>query len=60
MEEGEFCNDCLDGTFGRRIYMSSKMEVQIGWFLGTGNDSKLHGYGKLGEKEGLFENGKLT
>ena len=43
IEEGEFKNDELDCTFGRRIHMRDGSNV-IGWFNGSGN--YLHGYGK--------------
>ena len=54
-EEGQFINDKLDGTFGRRIYFNGKIE--FGWFMGQ--DSKLHGYGKdtANISGGLFEYG---
>ena len=32
---------------------------QIGWFIGTGLNSKLHGYGKIEAEKGLYENGKM-
>ena len=46
MEEGEFVNDALDGTFGRKIFMFEGHKAywtQMGWF----SASKLHGYGRI-------------
>ena len=59
IEEGQFRDDILDGTFGRRFKYTGA--YQIGWFSG----GDLHGYGrevKLVEErnlklEGLFEKG---
>ena len=42
IEEGEFKNDQLNGTFGRRV--SIKGKLRIGWFQDCGE--KLHGYGQ--------------
>jgi len=57
MEEGEFNNDELNDTFGRRIYM--KGDSKIGWFLGGGY--QLHGYGMDSKSSytGIFEEGML-
>jgi len=59
MDEGEFADDELNETFGRRIFMSDDKikQTQIGWFIGTGLDSKLHGYGKIENERGLYQNG---
>ena len=56
MEEGEFNQDNLDGTFGRRVLITG--EQKIGWFKNDG--STLHGYGKDETNEGCFEAGKLN
>jgi len=55
IEEGEFKNDELDCTFGRRIYIQGN--TSYGYFLGSG--STLHGFGKDGKigKEGHYETG---
>ena len=42
IEEGEFCNDMLHNTFGRKV--CSKTLNSIGWYKQTG--SQLHGYAK--------------
>ena len=41
VEDGEFNNDSLDGTFGRRIYLNGS--YKLGWFKHGGKT--LHGYG---------------
>ena len=55
MDEGEFVNDHLRGTFGRRIYLNGS--TQIGWFSKRGD--KLHGYGKDSSNEGYYEEGEF-
>ena len=55
IEEGEFKNDELDCTFGRRIYINGN--TSCGYYLRSGET--LHGYGIDSQtgKEGLFEEG---
>ena len=43
VEEGQFVNDELDNTFGRRIKIDGS--IKIGWFQGDGR--YLHGYGRI-------------
>ena len=53
IEEGQFWNDEMNGTFGRKIYYQGT--TKIGWFL----CNELNGYGKDLKKssEGYFEMG---
>ena len=43
LEEGEFKNDLLDSTFGRKIQLNG--HIRIGWFI-EDKEIILHGYGK--------------
>jgi len=56
IEQGEFNNDELDRTFGRKILI--KGTAKFGWFV---SGSNLHGFGldtELRKPAGLFENGE--
>jgi len=57
IEEGQFKNDQLDGTFGRRLYMNKT--YKLGWFKSNGDT--LHGFGidSTTGSQGLFEKGVI-
>ena len=68
IDEGQFVNDHINGTFGRRIYWKNKYYPnRIGWLNDNGDrkwysdNLKLHGYGMKYELgEGLFEQDGLV